>query len=125
MSSRSRVVLITLPLTMLIVSCETEEHVPVPFAVHPATTDTPTAEIAGVLELQDGCLTVDGLPLSLPDTSTWNPDRVAVTINEIEFAVGTTVLWGGSYRDISMATDLPRGCGSDQGEVAVVYIAEN
>ncbi|WP_135850189.1 hypothetical protein [Serinibacter arcticus] len=105
-----------------LVTCTgTDPDVAPPFAVYTPSpdSDVPQAEINGALTLTDGCLTVSGYPLSLPDDAVWDPEARSLLVDGNVYATGNIVTWGGAYSSTDRAGDLPPGCPS--GELAQAY----
>ncbi|GMA32227.1 hypothetical protein [Litorihabitans aurantiacus] len=92
---------------------------PQPFAVHAPGPVVADAEISGVLQLTDGCLTVGGYPLSLVESAVWDARGGFLTLEGEDHAVGSEVSWGGAYSDASAVANLPAGCTGE--EVATVH----
>lgn len=90
-----------------------------PFAVYtPIGQDAPDAEISGTLVLSDGCLTVNGFPLSLPDNAEWDADANVLSVDGNVYTACEAAGWGGGY-GAPTPDDLPASCPPE--ELATVY----
>lgn len=96
---------------LLLAACSSSTpDVPLPFAVYtPIDGDPPNAWISGALVLSDGCLTVNGFPLSLPDSAEWDADANVLSVDGNVYETGERVTWRGSYGGPA-PDDLPASC---------------
>lgn len=111
-------------LGLLLASCDADTPLapvtaPLPYATHEPMQDVGGAEITGLLELRNGCLTVDGHPLSLPAGARWDDETESVILDGAAYKVGERVGWSGAYTARARAHGLPEEC--PPGEVAVVH----
>ncbi len=118
---RKRSVLVMVGTIGLLAGCVAGPPQDLPFATHtvPTGSEIPSAEIKGVIELRDGCLTIGGSPVVLPEPVQWDEASATITVNATEFRVGDTITWGGAWTNPGRAPELPLGC--PDGEVAMVY----